>query len=380
MAIFDFSGVLPTFKATIASSPLAARFNDIKTYLATTFNPAGISLPSADGSANQALVADGDTTTSWSHVVRSNVALNHDDGNGTVGQILQSDGDGTTSWLSFSGLSDGDKGDIVVSGTGSVWTVDTGVIGNTKLASNAVTTTKITDNNVTLAKVETIAANTLLGNSTGSTANVSTITIPPTTGQIYPLNGQLHLKGTRTQAMYFSNNTYTGGNLNEIINTTTETSIFKGKSVIIEEPGETTWPTLLANMIATGDTYRIKGIGLITTTGSPTVRFKLKIGSVDIIDTTAIAVPTAGLIGSVEIEAVISFDISSGLATTQVMGNGGFKFTHSSRSVFGIETSVAGPGTVDMTANRILDCTFQWGTASASNRLFLTSVIVERVI
>lgn len=64
-------------------------------------------------------------------------------------------------------IADGDKGDIVVSSTGTVWTID----------SNAITTAKILDANVTLAKLATQAANTVLANATGSTAGPTAVAL-----------------------------------------------------------------------------------------------------------------------------------------------------------------------------------------------------------
>lgn len=58
------------------------------------------------------------------------------------------------------GLADGDKGDITVSGSGTVWTVD--------------------PNSITTSKLAQAAAKTIRGNSLGSTANVADMTVETT--------------------------------------------------------------------------------------------------------------------------------------------------------------------------------------------------------
>lgn len=59
---------------------------------------------------------------------------------GTSGYVLSTDGAGTLSWVAQSGgggLSDGDKGDITVSSSGTVWSIDAGVITNSHISGSA---------------------------------------------------------------------------------------------------------------------------------------------------------------------------------------------------------------------------------------------------
>jgi hypothetical protein len=65
------------------------------------------------------------------------------------------------------GISDGDKGDIVVSGSGAVWDLD----------ASSVTSAKIGANQVTLDKIEEIATHRFLGNSTGGVSAVTAVSV-----------------------------------------------------------------------------------------------------------------------------------------------------------------------------------------------------------
>ena len=78
---------------------------------------------------------------------------------GTNGQVLSTDGSGNLSWTTAGdGVSDGDKGDITVSGSGATWTIDSGV--------------------VTYAKLQDVSAtNRLLGRATAGSGDAEEITI-----------------------------------------------------------------------------------------------------------------------------------------------------------------------------------------------------------
>lgn len=74
---------------------------------------------------------------------------------GNSGKYLTTNGT-SLSWATISGgVTDGDKGDISVTGSGSTWTIDAGV--------------------VTYAKMQDVAANSFLANVTGSAASVQAI-------------------------------------------------------------------------------------------------------------------------------------------------------------------------------------------------------------
>jgi hypothetical protein len=87
---------------------------------------------------------------------------------GSNGFVLTTDGAGL---LQFSagggGLADGDKGDITVSGGGTVWTIDNTVISTGKIADDAVT----------YAKIQNVSAtDKLLGRSTAGAGDIEEIT------------------------------------------------------------------------------------------------------------------------------------------------------------------------------------------------------------
>ena len=154
-----------------------------------------------------------------------------------------------------------------------------------------------------------------------------------------------------------------------VANTVTETSIV-GTGV-----GSVTLP---ANFLAAGKTLRFKMFGTIGSVLTPTARIKIKIGSVVVIDTTALALLVITGTNIFETEAMITCRTAGASGT--VFGQGLVFYYTSSTGLSGIATPNTTTSTIDTTASQTLDVTFTWGTASASNTITCTNTLIKVTI
>lgn len=69
------------------------------------------------------------------------------------GYVLTATSPKTADWLPAGGITDGSRGDVVVSGSGAVWSLAAGSVSTTRILDGAITESKLLDGAVTLRKL-----------------------------------------------------------------------------------------------------------------------------------------------------------------------------------------------------------------------------------
>lgn len=88
----------------------------------------------------------------------------------TSGQVLKWNGSAWAPAADAGGVPDGDKGDIDVTSSGTVWTVDTSAVTTVKIAANAVDSSKIAASGVTVTRIANGAVWPVKINQAGATS------------------------------------------------------------------------------------------------------------------------------------------------------------------------------------------------------------------
>ena len=166
-------------------------------------------------------------------------------------------------------------------------------------------------------------------------------------------------------------NTTSGTSVN---NTTAETSIFTGATA---SSGSTL--TIEAGSAAAGSVYRFKIVGAYGTTGTPTLRIRIKFGSTSIGDTTAFNATTGTGNGRFFIEGNIHVDSVGASGSVLLEMSGMLMPTSAGTATPAFFVGALGATTIDFTANQTFDVTAQWGTANASNAIAMERASIERI-
>lgn len=137
----------------------------------------------------------------------------------------------------------------------------------------------------------------------------------------------------------------------------------------------TSTPTLAASYLTAGKTLNLVLDGTITNTGTPTIRFRVKLGAVTVGDSAAITMVNIPASGRFHLEIPIVCR-STGGSGTVMCPVAGFYDVSAGSALYGLNGASAAT-TVDTTASNIVDVTVTWGAASASNAITVTNATIS---
>lgn len=135
---------------------------------------------------------------------------------------------------------------------------------------------------------------------------------------------------------------------------------------------------LPANCLTANKVIRVRGSGIFSTILTPTLNFRLKYGTVNLLDFGAISAGTALSNRAFSIDAY--FIVRTAGATGTVMAAGNIILDNAVTSIVtGVVTTVnnAGTTTIDTTTATNLQISAQWSAASLTNATILENFVVE---
>lgn len=152
-----------------------------------------------------------------------------------------------------------------------------------------------------------------------------------------------------------------------IANTTSETSLLDGGIGSL---------TLQPNLLQTGKAILLTIRGIVSDTGTPSTTVRVKLGSTTLVTSTQ-SLPSG--LSNASFEMVFQITCRAGGSSGSIMGQGRTIFNSNN----GITTAsmrslqMTSPVTIDLTTSLLLDLTYQWGTAHASNTITACCATLE---